>query len=88
MGWDADDNGDGHLDAPADDPRNPPAQEGEPMGWHVTPRQLPRTGMWQAEAVSDSGYRQVSSLWATKAQAETEVWALVDNYERAIGVRS
>jgi hypothetical protein len=93
IGWDADDNGDGHLDDPADDPRNPPddepdyRREGQQMDWTITPTQMARSGMWQAVAVSADGYRQFSSLWATRDQAEAEARALADNYERAIGVR-
>ena len=92
MGWDADDNADGHLDDPADDPRTPPGdepdyrdEEGSSMDWTITPKQQVRSGMWQAVAVSGDGYQQVSALWATREQAEADARILADRYERLIG---
>ena len=86
VGWDADDNGDGHLDAPCDDPRNPPAEEGEPMAWHLTVTQLQRSGMWKAAADSDGYHFEFTA--PAREQAVAQLRAQVDAFESAIGARS
>jgi len=94
-GWDADDNGDGHLDAPADDPRNPPGNEpdyryeqqgGDRMQWHLTVTQLPKSGMWRAVATAE-GFR-LEATRASRDAAVMELRQLVDQAEGMVGVRS
>ena len=95
MWWDADDNGDGHLDDPAHDPRNPPddepdyreqqQQEGRAMDWRITTRQLERSGMWQAEARSGD-ISVLSRLCGSEGTAKSDVLNQVLEYMRNQGV--
>jgi hypothetical protein len=92
VGWDADDNGDGHLDDPADDPRHPPddepdyryEQEGERMNWHLSVKQLERTGMWRATADSTGYHFEITA--PERDQAVAKLRAQVDAFEAVIGV--